>query len=172
MWPGLVLLHSSSHFFFLALAGMCQCSDHKTMVRDFLHLSAGKEKGTVQNRPWDVYLIQGGLVVGSGLVCGTRRGQKSPLQSRGRTLLWILTSPDWEIELGGRWNHRTRSVGLHCGTSGQGLNLARIQKFRVWCYCDNQTRVMTTKIWFCYRNSISWITVIPVRSSDYVCATE
>lgn len=54
MGPGLFLSHNSSHLGFFASAGICQCSDCKTVVRDSLYLTAGKEKGTVQDRPWDV----------------------------------------------------------------------------------------------------------------------
>lgn len=44
MGPGLFLIHGSSHLGSFASSGIFQCSDYKTVVRDSLHVTAGKQK--------------------------------------------------------------------------------------------------------------------------------
>ena len=78
------------------------------MFRDSLHLTAKREKGTVQDRPGDVYLNQ--LVLMVGLAWATRRGQKLHYRNQkpyfcewgwspgGATLLWVLTSPGLKLQ--------------------------------------------------------------------------
>lgn len=65
-WTG-----SSSKFNILLLQ---QRSRSKTVVVSSLHLTANKEKGPVQNSPWDIYLRQGVLVGGSGLAWAPKKG--------------------------------------------------------------------------------------------------
>lgn len=70
MRPGLDLIHSLTLWVLL----LQQCSSPKTVVRSSLHPTARKKKGTVQNRPWHMYLSQGVLVLGSGLAWAPKKG--------------------------------------------------------------------------------------------------
>lgn len=154
MRPGLDLIHSAT----LWVLFLQQFSSSKTVVRSSLHLTTRKEKGTVQKKPWDVHLSQSVLVVGSGSAWEPKEGPslhyrnwKPAFVNRIGVQEFLLCSGH-SLHLS--WNHRAILVGLRPGNTP----VAGIQKIRF--YFDDQTRVMTMKSWYCYRNSMNRMSVV------------